>query len=43
MSPTPATASKSREAKRWAAGSKDEAVKMAEQLMRMDERWRAME
>jgi hypothetical protein len=30
------------EAKRWPAPTEDEARTMAEQLMRTDERWRAM-
>jgi hypothetical protein len=29
--------------KRWAAATEDEARKMAEQLMRTDERWRPMD
>ena len=31
------------ESKRWAAGTEDQARKMAEHLMRTDERWRSMD
>ena len=31
------------ESKRWTAATEDEATKIAEQLMRTDERWRPMD